>query len=417
MPSPPIPELTEKQAIQLQEELLEGFTKPEFLMKLYRTWHATEDMMEKYKARQELCLTVQVPVIAKYGFEGSKRGVAQSNHEYGKKYQVHNAEAWVNSILLTWLCTNSLALPIERVLGVPMGSLPDGDGGGDGSGELECSRVINAAYKIGLTDEGDADAIRGIERCRGALALAHQVMYKPFYPELQQAKWLGALGNQSVAKLVKDGDILLHAKEADGGYVVGYIYCTCHSGIEEGGGPYAVIHHIFVLEKHRAAGVGRMLWDALLDHLRQEEPLAVKDLRVNVVELNVRAIEWYRRRGFVVTEVWIRHLNVSFGSVPAVFLSMQLLEDKPVALRGTFFRWELKGQALMLIPDCAPHPFVEWCNWRSFGPMQVPAVVKLFNPDGEVHELEDGREVNLTQAFSTGRVIFSKPLHDFYKEH
>eukprot|EP00404_Azadinium_spinosum_P012606 CAMPEP_0180525648 /NCGR_PEP_ID=MMETSP1036_2-20121128/59275_1 /TAXON_ID=632150 /ORGANISM="Azadinium spinosum, Strain 3D9" /LENGTH=395 /DNA_ID=CAMNT_0022538951 /DNA_START=36 /DNA_END=1221 /DNA_ORIENTATION=+ len=395
MPSPPIPELTEKQAIQLQEELLEGFTKPEFLMKLYRTWHATEDMMEKYKARQELCLTVQVPVIAKYGFEGSKRGVAQSNHEYGKKYQVHNAEAWVNSILLTWLCTNSLALPIERVLGVPMGSLPDGDGGGDGSGELECSRVINAAYKIGLTDEGDADAIRGIERCRGALALAHQVMYKPFYPELQQAKWLGALGNQSVAKLVKDGDILLHAKEADGGYVVGYIYCTCHSGIEEGGGPYAVIHHIFVLEKHEPGedALGRSSRSPPAGRAAGGEGPACQCRRVERASHRVVPATGLRCYGGVdQTPQCLVRVGASSLPIDAV------TGGQASGATGDFFPLGVEGPGSDAHPRLCPAPLRRVVQLAVLRADAGAAVVKLFNPDGEVHELEDGREVNLTQA-------------------
>ncbi|CAE7350414.1 unnamed protein product [Symbiodinium natans] len=76
--------LTLDSALSLQEELMEGFGKPEFqrsLAQLVRA-HPTKTGSEFLKKRTELFLSVQSVVLPRYGFEGSPKGVVQMMAAY-----------------------------------------------------------------------------------------------------------------------------------------------------------------------------------------------------------------------------------------------------------------------------------------------------------------------------------------------
>ncbi|CAE7670011.1 unnamed protein product [Symbiodinium microadriaticum] len=71
-------------ALSLQEELMEGFGKPEFqrtLAQLVRA-HPTKAGAEFLRKRTELFLSVQSVVLPRYGFEGSPKGVVQMMAAY-----------------------------------------------------------------------------------------------------------------------------------------------------------------------------------------------------------------------------------------------------------------------------------------------------------------------------------------------
>jgi len=71
--------LTREQAYAMQEDLLAAFQDEAFQRRLVARWKAAgDDMVQQAKARQEVCLEVQGPIIAKYGFEASRKGVAMS---------------------------------------------------------------------------------------------------------------------------------------------------------------------------------------------------------------------------------------------------------------------------------------------------------------------------------------------------
>merc|ERR1711879_110629 len=59
-------------------------------------------------------------------------------------------------------------------------------------------------------------------------------------------------------------------------------------------------NHIGVLPKHQGRGLGRRLLEEFLQHVEAEVSGSSADLRINVVELNTRAVTWYRRLGFLV---------------------------------------------------------------------------------------------------------------------
>jgi len=71
--------MTGEQVLEMERALMEQYKKAEFQDKLHEAWKAAAgDTMEQMKKRQELCLPIQIPIVTKYGFEGTKKGVAQS---------------------------------------------------------------------------------------------------------------------------------------------------------------------------------------------------------------------------------------------------------------------------------------------------------------------------------------------------
>jgi len=183
--------------------------------------------------------------------------------------------------------------------------------------------VKERSCKVRVTCLEDAGAVNGVERVQGALAGAHQALYKPIYPQLEQEQWFRVLGCDSVQESLESGVLILHAEMPDG-QVSGYISCTCHydashaAGGEEDG-PYAKVNHVAVLPQQRGCGIGRMLFEELVLHLSIASPSVASDLRLRVVERNTFAIEWYERLGFSET----KRLSTAIGSSPVVFVEMQ----------------------------------------------------------------------------------------------
>jgi len=71
-----LPPITREQALRLQRDLERGFGDPEFQDRLMKLEHEHGTDTSKFMVeRQRLALTVQGPVLAKYGFEGNAQGV------------------------------------------------------------------------------------------------------------------------------------------------------------------------------------------------------------------------------------------------------------------------------------------------------------------------------------------------------
>jgi len=78
-PAAALPTLTVEQALELQDSLIAGYSDKDFQMRLHIAWlQADGDVCKETKARQEVCFPIQAPVIERFGFEASRRGVAQS---------------------------------------------------------------------------------------------------------------------------------------------------------------------------------------------------------------------------------------------------------------------------------------------------------------------------------------------------
>ncbi|CAE7941203.1 asd [Symbiodinium necroappetens] len=87
------------EALQMQDMLIAGYSAPEFQAELHRRWEAAGGMeLLQVKARQEACAQVQYPILQHFGFQPSRRGVAQSVAAF-KEHNAHPEVAARNAKL------------------------------------------------------------------------------------------------------------------------------------------------------------------------------------------------------------------------------------------------------------------------------------------------------------------------------
>mmetsp|Transcript_108647 Transcript_108647/g.324925 ORF Transcript_108647/g.324925 Transcript_108647/m.324925 type:complete len:270 (-) Transcript_108647:97-906(-) len=99
-----IPTMTKEQVIEMEELLMVEYKKREFQDLLHKAWKdAQGDVMGRMKKRQELTLPIQIPIITRYGFEGSKKGLAQSTAAV-QSCPDQTEEMLRNHQILMWLC-------------------------------------------------------------------------------------------------------------------------------------------------------------------------------------------------------------------------------------------------------------------------------------------------------------------------
>mmetsp|Transcript_98165 Transcript_98165/g.302662 ORF Transcript_98165/g.302662 Transcript_98165/m.302662 type:complete len:522 (+) Transcript_98165:54-1619(+) len=98
--------LTREQLLALEDELIIEYQKDEFQKRLHEIWGAAaDDELSKVAARQEACLPVQLPILERYGFERSRKGLAESVYAYSG-YPImdpDNVDFFERSRILTWL--------------------------------------------------------------------------------------------------------------------------------------------------------------------------------------------------------------------------------------------------------------------------------------------------------------------------
>eukprot|EP00439_Symbiodinium_sp_Y106_P053710 s2028_g7.t1 len=71
--------LTRQQAIMMHDDLLEVYMEEGFQRRLEAAWAAAgEKRALQQKAKREVCLPLQMPIVAKYGFEPTEKGVFAS---------------------------------------------------------------------------------------------------------------------------------------------------------------------------------------------------------------------------------------------------------------------------------------------------------------------------------------------------
>jgi len=81
--------MTMERALSLQEELMEGYGKPEFqkaLDRLIAEYGNSPSNQSFSKKRSELFMTVQGVVLPRYGFEASAKGVVQMMSAYNQPH-------------------------------------------------------------------------------------------------------------------------------------------------------------------------------------------------------------------------------------------------------------------------------------------------------------------------------------------
>mmetsp|Transcript_121889 Transcript_121889/g.379416 ORF Transcript_121889/g.379416 Transcript_121889/m.379416 type:complete len:553 (-) Transcript_121889:108-1766(-) len=99
---PPQVTLSREQAKAMENELIQRYSAEEFQAKLRKAFEAAgTDTVKQGRARQEVCLEVQKPVLRKFGFEASKRGVTMSV----QAFQPFNGDPEIaeRNNLLAWL--------------------------------------------------------------------------------------------------------------------------------------------------------------------------------------------------------------------------------------------------------------------------------------------------------------------------
>mmetsp|Transcript_112413 Transcript_112413/g.210816 ORF Transcript_112413/g.210816 Transcript_112413/m.210816 type:complete len:972 (+) Transcript_112413:77-2992(+) len=78
-------EMTWDECYEMQDTLIKAYDSTDFQKQLHREWNkAGEDPIAQGKARQAVCLPVQIPVITKYGFSGDRAGVNASQRPFRK---------------------------------------------------------------------------------------------------------------------------------------------------------------------------------------------------------------------------------------------------------------------------------------------------------------------------------------------
>mmetsp|Transcript_27166 Transcript_27166/g.78272 ORF Transcript_27166/g.78272 Transcript_27166/m.78272 type:complete len:288 (-) Transcript_27166:141-1004(-) len=259
-------------------------------------------MVEKHEWRQKVCLDIQSIILPNYGFQGSRKGVWASGEACRIMRHTDPQVGWEvhgNYLTMNWLtnpdCVES-DLPPNQYLQNYFCRPSPGEGEGAASG----------GYRIRLAQPEHDNAIFDIAHCQGALAGAHQAMYKEEYPNLELTQWFGPLGCKSVRDALDRGVLVFYAEAVETGRVAGYISCTCvfEGADKEDAGAHANISNIVVLKHHRGHGVGKMLYDGLMEHLSEACPSVIGDMRISVAEKNVFARGWYERLGFAAMDRW-----------------------------------------------------------------------------------------------------------------
>jgi len=205
-------QLTREQAHSILDEVLPQFNCKQFQRKMRELWESTPDDFEKVKLRQELCLQIQGPIIAKYGYKATAAGVSKNSSQIMKLMQTDPGLA-VKGTLNSWLVSH-LAFSEKQW---------DGEGRHNDEYWLQLTRM---GYKVSVTKPEDAAAIRGMERCRSVMVETHQALYEPFYPGIRPNEWLDVLGSDTIKKSLESDIVMLHAESLETGEVVGYISCT-----------------------------------------------------------------------------------------------------------------------------------------------------------------------------------------------
>mmetsp|Transcript_147534 Transcript_147534/g.269010 ORF Transcript_147534/g.269010 Transcript_147534/m.269010 type:complete len:810 (-) Transcript_147534:82-2511(-) len=97
--------MSRETAIALQTDLIAGFSKEDFRIRMLQAWKAHEMSSEKARKWQVqlVCLEVQVPIMIKYGFEGSYVGVLSSLQSMSAENLVYDEQIAWNSAYMLWL--------------------------------------------------------------------------------------------------------------------------------------------------------------------------------------------------------------------------------------------------------------------------------------------------------------------------
>merc|ERR1712232_1346914 len=100
--------LSREEVIRMQIGLLDAFSQEEFQKRLHTAWDAAEgDPVKQVNERRRVCLEIQGPLIARFGFEQSWAGLMKSVAACNlvTPHEVHDYSSLIGfrAILINWL--------------------------------------------------------------------------------------------------------------------------------------------------------------------------------------------------------------------------------------------------------------------------------------------------------------------------
>lgn len=101
-------------------------------------------------------------------------------------------------------------------------------------------------------------------------------------------------GEKYFKQRFEDGNSIIFAAE-DGGAIIGYVIAFVSNYTYRRVNPICEIENMFVEEKYRRKGVGKLLIEAVKGEAGKR---GVKRLRVGAIIQNERAVNFYRGQGF-----------------------------------------------------------------------------------------------------------------------
>lgn len=94
--------LSLEQALALQDELIDAYVKEDFQQRLHGAWESCDRPSRREVRRREVCLEAHGPVLARYGFEGSAKGMFALAVEFDRDFpDVH--EIHMKAKMCRWL--------------------------------------------------------------------------------------------------------------------------------------------------------------------------------------------------------------------------------------------------------------------------------------------------------------------------
>mmetsp|Transcript_73104 Transcript_73104/g.174195 ORF Transcript_73104/g.174195 Transcript_73104/m.174195 type:complete len:371 (+) Transcript_73104:89-1201(+) len=303
--------------------------------------------------------------------------------------------------------------------------------------------TVSQGYGARVVRADTADRfLRRLEKLQVCFAKEHRRLYKATYPRITWRQWFDALSCGDIEMYLNKGVRLVAAVEGASNKAVGYVSCIRVESQREGSSSskaHLKINHVIVSEQHRGKGVGRLLFNRLIEEMERDCPDAVGDLRIIVLEFNVLALTWYWRLGFVVNGIHVggQKLQSDGEQHPVVYLHMQrrstagmLLPDSSMP-RRQLFGPELAGVSVAIAPD-GSKPASAWrasaseaaasaksASKGAGGPAAVvlsKEIVKAYDDATGLHLLDSGTSVDLTAKFATGLCRFATPLHELLRK-
>lgn len=302
-----------------------------------------------------------------------------------------------------------------------------------------------AEFEVKGLEVEDAEALLHLQ---DAFAEEHRQLVAPFYPRLSLRDW--QLNLCCPARVLDEpGSRLRHMQSLVSGdmacykalhvlrattrasakgpaRMVGYVMYEVHN---EGTTParrkaedetWLDVKQIYVAEGYRHRCCGSLLFGKMLEQVSAKVRM---DVRLSVIDLNVRAIAWYRSMGFLVDDLRKEALGAKDEANMVVFVYMQ---------RRTVFQRDIRQRpTLAPLEGGSPHLFkaeivgervvVDYPDRSG----QFEMTIVNFDPKNQWHELDskglslwDGEEftdwVDVNAFFRDGHVRFHRHLSLLY---